>query len=468
MSGAVPADADVVVVGAGVAGLAVAHDLARSGVSVVVCDAADQVGGLLRRGTLAGLDVDLGAESFATRTDAVAGVIADAGLPLEIVAPRPGGAHLAVAADAGAALSVVRAPLPRRTVLGIPADPLAADVVELIGAEAAARVAAEVDLPADGGEEPSLFALVAARCGEVLATRVVDTLCRSVYSRPAADVRLSALHPGLWRAYREQGSLVRAAGLVAQDARAGAAVAGIAGGMWRLPDALARAAVVQGARVLTGTAVRRVSGTRPDGFVVHTDAGSVAARRVVVGAGPAASARLVGADPSDAPSSGRVRVVAAAVDHRGLDSFPVGSGVIVDPVLPTAAKALTHVSAKWSWAAEAAPAGRHIVRLSARDADAPGLADAADVARELSLLTGLEILPADIVATIVQDWPDAVAAGGTDALRDAAAARGLDLAGAVVAGTGLAAVLPHARALAAALVADAASAPFSSRPSVTI
>ena len=91
-----PRDAEVIVVGAGVAGLVVAHDLARAGVRVVVLEASDTAGGLLRRGTLGGLDLDLGAESYATRTDAVPAFVADAALDLELTAPRPGGAHLAV------------------------------------------------------------------------------------------------------------------------------------------------------------------------------------------------------------------------------------------------------------------------------------------------------------------------------------------------------------------------------------
>jgi hypothetical protein len=110
---------------------------------VVVIDAAAEVGGLLRRGTLAGVDIDLGAESFATRTDAVAALVADAGLPLELVAPRPQGAWPAVATDDG----VRRARLPRRTVLGIPADPEADDVVAIIGADGAARARDERRCP---------------------------------------------------------------------------------------------------------------------------------------------------------------------------------------------------------------------------------------------------------------------------------------------------------------------------------
>ena len=113
---------DVVVIGGGVAGLAVAHDLARAGVGVVLLEAADELGGLLRRGRVAGIDIDLGAESFATRTDAVARLVADAGLPLDLVRPQPGGAALVLADPSGVG-GVTRGPLPRRTVLGIPADP---------------------------------------------------------------------------------------------------------------------------------------------------------------------------------------------------------------------------------------------------------------------------------------------------------------------------------------------------------
>ena len=450
-------DADVAIVGAGIAGLTLAHDLARAGLRVIVCEASDTVGGLLRRGRVGEIDLDLGAESFATRTDAVAALVSDAALDLDLVAPSPGGAHLAVAGEAGA---VVRAPLPRRTVLGIPADPLADDVVALIGADAAARAAAERDLPPlsfgdDDGTEPSLFDLVTERSGRVVAERLVDTLCRSVYSRPATDVRLSDLHPGMWAAVREHGSLIAAAEALATGARAGAAVGGVSGGMWRLPAALAEAARAHGADIRTGVAVHavRADDTITGGSLLETSAGDVTARVVVVATGPAAAARLVSADTEarDAAAAGRVQVIAAAIDHAGLDAFPVGSGVIVDPALPTPAKALTHVTAKWAWARDAAPAHRHLVRLSARGQDAAGLDSREGVAREVSLLTGVDIAPADVVDVVVQEWPDAVASPRTAAALAAAPVR---IAGASVAGTGLASVIPHARALAATLIAE--------------
>ncbi|RKS93608.1 oxygen-dependent protoporphyrinogen oxidase [Microbacterium sp. AG790] len=461
------AGADVIVVGAGMGGLVVAHDLARAGRDVVVIDAASEVGGLLRRGTLAGVDIDLGAESFATRTDAVAALVADAGLPLELVAPRPQGAWLAVATDDG----VRRARLPRRTVLGIPADPDADDVVAIIGADGAARARDERRVPLTADAEPSLYDLVAERLGERVADRLVDTLCRSVYSRPAADARLSQLHPGMWREVVSRGSLLEAADAIATGQRAGAAVGGIAGGMWRLPAALAEAAEAHGAKIRTGVAVRAVR-SDAETFTVETTSGALSARQVVIATGPAGVARLLaghdvstrsatGGERSDEPAQtpAGVYLAAAAIAHPGLAAEPIGSGVIVDAALPTAAKALTHITAKWDWARAAAPDGIHLVRLSARDAAAGGLSTPADVAREVSILTGVDVAAADVVDLVVQEWTDAVA--GARVPDDLPA--GIHVAGAAAAGTGLASVIPHARDLAARLDrALAASLPSSS------
>lgn len=64
-------DADVVVVGAGFAGLSAAHDLVGHGYDVVVLEGRDRVGGRSSTTTIAGTPIDLGATFVGPTQDAV-------------------------------------------------------------------------------------------------------------------------------------------------------------------------------------------------------------------------------------------------------------------------------------------------------------------------------------------------------------------------------------------------------------
>ena len=67
----IPANADVVVVGAGFAGLSAARDLVRLGHDVVVLEGRDRVGGRSATSTIAGTPVDLGGTFVGPTQDAV-------------------------------------------------------------------------------------------------------------------------------------------------------------------------------------------------------------------------------------------------------------------------------------------------------------------------------------------------------------------------------------------------------------
>ena len=73
---------DVVVIGAGVAGLSAAARLAAAGVDVVVLEARDRVGGRLLTEDVGGLELELGGQWIAPYQHAVRAVIADLGLEL--------------------------------------------------------------------------------------------------------------------------------------------------------------------------------------------------------------------------------------------------------------------------------------------------------------------------------------------------------------------------------------------------
>ncbi len=436
---------DVLVVGGGIGGLVAAWEFARAGRAVTVLEAAPVLGGKLRPGGEVGFD--RGAESFATRTTGVVDLIADVGLDLTVVAPEPAPAHL-VDLDSSGALR--RLPLPRRTILGLPADPAAFDVAAIVGADGVARALLEPSAPPTG-TEPSLYELATQRFGAAVADRLVQPLCLSVHSRSARDVRLSAVHPALWRAFTRSGSLTAAVAALAPDATAGAAVRGIVGGVWRLANELSRVLADLGVTLRSGAAVDRVEGHR---VVLGTD--PLPAETVVLATGPEAARSLLGLPP--ARPIAVVENVTARLRAPELDTHPVGTGVIVAPDVPTRAKALTHVSAKWAWAAERLTPGEHLVRLSARDAAHPPTG-APQIAAEIAALTGVPVASAAIRELTSTHWPDAL--GGPDAdVLAACRQHGIVAVGAAASGTGLAAVIPHARAAARAVL-DHSAEPLS-------
>src|SRR5690554_2214875 len=158
---------DAIVVGAGIAGLTVARDLAMGGLSVLVLERADSAGGKARAITVAGVELDAGAESFATRRDTVATLVRELGLGDELEPRRADGAWL-FRSDGSAH------PLPQTGMLGIPGTPMAADVIQLVGMRGALRAQLDSLIPGPvGGREKFLGPFVRKRMGQRVLDRLV-------------------------------------------------------------------------------------------------------------------------------------------------------------------------------------------------------------------------------------------------------------------------------------------------------
>jgi protoporphyrinogen oxidase len=397
---------DFSVVGGGIAGLVVARRLAASGATVTVFEASDRLGGTVARHEVGGIALDAGAESFAVRGGAVADLLTELGLQHDIVAPTPGPAWLQpVTGDA--------VPLPATALLGIPSEPLAPDVVRVVGAAAAER-AAELDSRPFDEVPATLGALVRERLGDDLLDRLVAPVVHGVHSQHPDELPVARAHPGLADAVVSAGSLSGAVARLRAAAPPGAAVAGIRGGINRLVPALADDLERRGGVVRLGMRIADLDAL--DGTVI------VAAPGVASAAAPGR----------------RIDLVTLVVEQDGLDAAPRGTGLLVAAGAPVAARALTHATAKWEWL-RATAGGRHVVRLSYDETPA----DPVSAARaDAEFLLGVP-LPVVVDAAHVS-WVRPAAAS---------APSGVVVVGETVAGSGLAGIVTHAERTAAELLA---------------
>ena len=536
---------DALVIGGGIAGLTAAWDLVRAGLRPLLIEARGYTGGLVAAGSIGGARMDLGAEGFVVHGQAATSMLAELGVRTAAPHGRPRLFLPPLAPGDGAGSSrwgLHR--FPDHAYLGIPADPLAADVVAIIGQEAARRAAQDADLPGAVGTSPEdpadLASFVTARMGAGVLERLVRPIVAGIHSADPADLAADVVMPGLRRATAELGPLSAAGAAVLERRRArkdgagGRSVdAAVEGGLFRLTDALREAIEAGGGSVRTRTGAQwlrpgggqdcadgeaptawrvGIAPTRrgptpsdepvPDGAqeVVVTD-------RVVVACSAGAALRLLRGIPGLPASATELTVPVGAPIARftlvarapELSGEPVGSGLLVAPTgvaepaaaassagvvasvpvsdeaipgggsasptaCPVRAKALSHLSAKWPWVGAELRALHgpdvHALRLSyGRPGQPRPQVDLQVALDDVAALTGVRIEPEAVIDHMLVRW-DGTLPPVTPAYRERtrlleeqlAPVTGLEVTGAWVAGTGIAAVVEHARAAAGRLM----------------
>jgi oxygen-dependent protoporphyrinogen oxidase len=471
-------DTDVVVVGAGVAGLVAARECARKGLRVVVLDAAETPGGFVATHSVDGIRLDSGAESFATRggekgkPGPVAALIADLGLGDAVVTPNPRGAWVQLPDGA--------APLPKLSLLGIPGAPLADDVRRILGWKGALRAQLDRYMPLlRVRPETDLGDIVRRRMGRAVLDRLVTPIVAGVHSASPTVVDVHAVAPGLTKAMTNQGSLSGAVLALLKErgskASAGSAVAGLDGGMYRLVEALVADCERFGVEFRMSTAVETTgplpstgsgnasSGTGDVGWMTTAtgaeEALEITSRAVIVATSFRTGLSLLGGlgidtgSPDSWPDPASVELATLVVDDDRLDAAPRGTGVLVAANVPgIQAKALTHATAKWNWLAAAAGPGRHVLRLS-YDRDVVGQSPTrAEALADASALLGVALDESSVRDFDLTRWNDSLAfatvghRARVDRVRtQAQAVPGLLVVGAWMAGTGLAATVAQSR-----------------------
>ncbi len=345
----------VVVIGAGIAGLAAAHRLLLRGARVTVLEAADRVGGKLLPGEIAGVRVDLGAESMLARRPEAVDLARETGLAGRLQPPAT--------ATASIWTRGALRPMPKGHVMGVPGT--ASALAGVLSEEGLARIERDAELPrTEVGEDVAVGEYVAARLGREVVDRLVEPLLGGVYAGDAYRISMRSAVPQLFQAAQAHDSLLEGV----REIQAGAAAAqrtgpvfmGIEGGVGRLPLAVAESVRARGGEILTGTRVtelrrqdhtswRVVAGDR----VLHADA-------VIVAVPAPVAAGLLRAESPEAAAELRAVEYASmaliTLAYRRADAvLPQGSGFLVPPVDGRTIKASTFASQKWGWIADEDP-----------------------------------------------------------------------------------------------------------------
>ncbi|MER6457974.1 protoporphyrinogen oxidase [Streptomyces sp900105245] len=403
----------VVVIGAGIAGLAAAHRLLGRGARVTVLEAADRVGGKLLAGEIAGARVDLGAESMLARRPEAVTLAREVGLAERLRTPAT--------ATASIWTRGALRPMPKGHVMGVPGT--AAALSGVLSDEGLARIERDADLPrTEVGDDVAVGEYVAARLGREVVDRLVEPLLGGVYAGDAYRISLRSAVPQLYRAALTHDSLTEAVREIQATAAAapqtGPVFMGIEGGVGTLPLSVAASVRARGGEIRTGTRVRelRRTGTadRPDaGWRVLAGDRELHADAVVLAVpAPAAAGLLRAESPAAAAELAAVEyasmaLVTLAYRRAGL-RLPEGSGFLVPPVDGRTIKASTFASQKWGWIAEEDPdvvvvrtsVGRH-GETAVLGRDDAGLVEISR--HDLREATGLDAVP---VATRVTRWTD--------------------------------------------------------------
>ncbi|SEE65395.1 oxygen-dependent protoporphyrinogen oxidase [Streptomyces sp. 3213] len=398
----------VVVIGAGIGGLAAAHRLLDAGVRVTVVEASDRVGGKLLPGEIAGARVDLGAESMLARRPEAVALAREVGLTDRLQAPATATASLWTR-------GALR-PMPKGHVMGVPGT--ASALSGVLSDEGLHRIERDADLPrTEVGDDVAVGEYVAARLGREVVDRLVEPLLGGVYAGDAYRISMRSAVPQLFQAAKTHDSLTEAVRGIQERAAAaqqtGPVFMGIEGGVGQLPLAVAESARARGAEILTGTPVTELRRSGAAGWRVVAGDRVLDADGVIVAVPAPVAAQLLRAEvPGAAAELAAVEYASMALvtlAYRRADvELPEGSGFLVPPVDGRTIKASTFASQKWGWIADENPdvlvlrtsVGRY-GETTILEREDTGLVDVSR--HDLREATGLDATPLE---TRVTRWTD--------------------------------------------------------------
>ncbi len=460
----------IVVVGAGIAGLAAAWEAADAGAEVVLLDADWRAGGKLASASLLGRRVDTGPDAFLARRPEGVTFVQDVGL---------GGSLIDPATSSALVWSRGRLQrLPEGLLLGLPSNLASVARSGVLSPLGVARASLDLVLPGppvSAEVDTPVGLLVRRRLGTEVHDRLVDPLLGGINAGDSDHLSLQAGVPQLAAALQGHRSLLVAAWRGRRRQRRtepiGPVFSSVKGSLGRFADQVARLLVERGVQVVLGFRAerldRRTRGGRPSGWSVVNDSGARFQADAVVLAVPAGSAASLLEPHAAAPAarlggiaSSSVAMVCLAYRAAEVGTPLDGSGFLVPRRDRRLMTACSWASSKWP---EVAAPGMVVLRVSAGRAGDPralALADdllAAKLHREL--VDALEIT-GEPVARHVTRWIDAFpqyAPGHAEVVAavEQGLPAGVEVAGAAYRGVGVPACIGSGRAAARRALAAA-------------
>jgi oxygen-dependent protoporphyrinogen oxidase len=384
----------IIIIGAGITGLAAAYELSARGVPFQVLEASPRAGGLIRTEHVDGFTVEAGPDSILAQKPAAIELCEALGLGPRLISTTP--PRTAFVLKQGRLH-----PLPSPSILGIPTTWRGIAGYDLLSPMARLRLALEPVIPRRPQrkrltqDDESVGAFFRRRFGTATVDLIAEPLLGGIHAGDIDSLSLASLFPRLLEAEKRRGSVVRA---FRHTQRTGDGLfRSLGSGMGELVTAIER-------RLPSGS----IQHEAPVHELVKEDAGwrvstagaSVTARAVVLACPAYAAARILA--PVDARSAAlcaevpyvSTASIALAWPRQAVRHPLAGSGFVVARAHNALRMtACTWVSSKWSGRA---PAGMVLLRAfvgGARDPEAVDLSDERlvdVVSRELAGILGIE------------------------------------------------------------------------------
>ena len=446
---------DVVIIGAGIAGLAAAWELKKRGLQPLVLEQSGRAGGVITTERVDGFVIDGGPDSLLVQKPAAIELCRELGLGDRLFPTNP--PRTAFVVRNGRLIE-----LPEASFLGLPTKIGPFIKSSLFSSAGKLRMATEVLRPRGGDRDESIGSFIGRRFGREAVDYLAEPLLAGIHAGDVNRLSIHSLFPRLVALERSHGSVLR--GLSAAMAKAPRSSSGafvsLPRGIAELPEALVTALGPEVVRY--NTRVMQISGASPYKLTLDTDASIYAARVIVTVPAWAAASMFNSIDTTLARLCAEIPYASTATTAFALQRDQIahplnGTGFVVPRVERKALMAGTWVSSKWP---HRAPEGQALLRGFLGGATDPHVLDRSDDALakiafdELKVMLGISGIPSLVR---VFRWPRATpqyVVGHAERItrieERLAMRRGLFVCGSAYRGTGIPDCISDARATAAA------------------